>query len=148
MKIYLAILVVALSAIVVGVVSSVSAVASSSAGQINVTATLTHTSGAKLGPFGRAGDTQRQRWRLSDRFGRSIGRMYFSCTWVVSQARLCTVEIQMPQGKITAAGSSPTVFEGEYAVTGGTGRYRGGGGVMLYQAIGLRKSVLRVEVTT
>lgn len=119
-----------------------------SAAQINVTATLTASHIVALPPPGRSGDMQRQRWRLTDRYGRTIGRMYHTCAWVVVTARLCVAELQLPRGKVMAAGSSPTMFEGEYAVTGGTGLYRAGGGVMVFTAIGLRKQVLRVEVTT
>ena len=139
----------ALAVVVMLVMVSDKALTSTGAtGQINVTATLSSSTIALLPPVGRRGDLHYQRWRLTDRFGRHIGRMYFSCAWVVVQARLCLVEIQMPQGKIVAAGSSPTILRGEFAVTGGTGRYRGGGGIMQFTAVGLGKQVLRVEVTT
>lgn len=115
--------------------------------QVNVTATLTATSIAQLPPRGRVGDLQRQRWRITDRHGRSIGRMFFVCQWPTTTARMCGVELQLPEGKLTALGSSPTPLRGEYAVTGGTGRFQGGGGVMTFTAIGLRKQVLRVVIT-
>jgi hypothetical protein len=45
-------------------------------------------------------------------------------------------------------GASPSSFVGEYAVTGGTGIYVSGGGSMRFSAIGERKSVLLVTITT
>lgn len=116
-------------------------------GQIIATATLTANSIAQLPPRGRSGDLQRQRWRVTDRLGRTIGRMFFVCAWPVQRTRLCVVELQMPGGKITAGGTSTTALGGEYVVTGGTGRYGAGGGVMTFTAIGLRKQVLRVIIT-
>lgn len=129
------------------VLAAATAVTPATPEQVNVTATLTASSFARLPPAGRAGDLQRQRWRITDRHGRAIGRMLFVCQWPTQTARMCGVELQLPEGKITALGSSPTPLRGEYAVTGGTGRFEGGGGVMHFTAIGLRKQVLRVVIT-
>lgn len=115
-------------------------------GQINVTATLAVSSTRAVGPPGRRGDPIEQSWRITDRNGRRIGRMLQQCRWVLTGARLCSGELALPLGKLTYAGSSPTPFEGEYAVTGGTGVYRSAGGVMLFTAIGLRKTVLFITV--
>jgi len=120
----------------------------SSTGRINVTATLSHASSRESGPPGRQSNATEQTWRLTDSHGNTIGRMLLQCRWIVARARFCTGEIQMPRGKITVSGSSPTVFEGEFAVTGGTGAYRGGGGVMLFTAIGIRKQVLLLTITS
>lgn len=121
--------------------------ASTRTGRINVTATLTHASSREAGPAGRQSNASEQAWRITDQYGHRIGRMLLQCRWIVARARFCAGEIAMPLGKITVAGASPTAFEGEFAVTGGTGVYRGGGGVMLFTAIGLRKQVLLVTIT-
>lgn len=115
-------------------------------GQINVTATLAYSTARALGPAGRQSDAIEQSWRINDRAGTRIGRMLVQCRWIRPRARLCSGEIAMPLGKLTFLGSSLTPFEGEYAVTGGTGAYRSAGGVMLFTAIGLRKTVLLITV--
>lgn len=115
-------------------------------GRINVTATLVHNVGRRLGPRGRQSNALEQSWRITDSHGRHIGHELLACRWVVSNGRLCQGEITMPLGKITFAGSSPTSFQGEYAVTGGTGVYRGAGGNLLFVAIGLRKNVLLITI--
>lgn len=117
-------------------------------GRINVTATLTHKTVREAGPDGRQSNASEQAWRITDKFGTTVGRMLMTCRWVVARARLCSGEITMPRGKITFLGSSATQFEGEYAVTGGTRAYSSGGGVMLFTAIGLRKTILLVTITT
>ena len=115
-------------------------------GQINVTATLVKATGRQLGRPGRTSDAIDQTWRITERHGRPIGRMLQHCRWLTSAARLCYGELGLPRGKITFLGSSASRFEGEYAVTGGTGAYRSAGGVMLFTAIGLRKTVLLITV--
>lgn len=115
-------------------------------GRINVTATLAGQVSHALSPRGRRGNNVEQSWHITDSHGRHIGHMLLNCRWVLRQAMLCFGEITMPLGKIVVAGSSPTRFEGEYAVTGGTGVYRGAGGNMLFTAISLRKNVLLITV--
>lgn len=115
-------------------------------GQINVTATLAHTAHRSVPPRGRQSDAVEQSWRINDRTGTRIGRMLMMCRWVIVRARLCHGELALPLGKLMFLGSSPTAFEGELAVTGGTGAYRSAGGVMLFTAIGLRKTVLLITV--
>lgn len=115
---------------------------------INVTATLTFGHTRALGPIGRVGNFQQQIWRINDRYGRPIGRWLVTCRWMSGQERFCHTDMILPRGQIIASGSSPTQFEGEYAVIGGTGLYQGGGGVMEFTAIGLSKSVLLVVITT
>lgn len=117
-------------------------------GRINITATLTHGTARAVGAPGRASNASEQAWRLTDRYGRQIGRMLLQCRWILSRARFCNGEIALPRGKITVAGSSETTFDGEWAVTGGTGTYAAGGGVMLFTAIGLRKNVLLITIQT
>ena len=115
-------------------------------GRINVTATLAEAHGHADGVRGRQSDASYQSWRITDRSGTRIGRMLMRCRWVTARARMCDGELAMPLGKLTFLGASPTRFEGEYAVTGGTGAYRSAGGVMLWTAIGLRKSVLLITI--
>lgn len=117
-------------------------------GRINVTATLLHRALVRARPSGRQSDRADEAWRLTDKFGHPVGRMLLACRWVLPRARLCYGEITMPRGKISVSGSSATGFEGEYAVNGGTGAYDSGGGVMLFTAIGLRKTILLVIITT
>lgn len=137
------IVIVALFVVIVGVARS-----SPVTGRINVTGTLVYSAGIAAGSPGRGGDATTQAWRVSDKFGRRIGRWVVLCRWVLPRSRLCSGELSMPLGKLTVAGSSSTPFEGEYAVTGGTGSYRDAGGVMLFTATGLRKSVLLITITT
>lgn len=136
------VLVVLVACLVVGVASS----RPTAVGQINVTATLVKAHGTDIGRPGRQSDVIEQQWRITDRHGRAVGRMLQSCRWVTRTARLCVGELAMPRGKVTFVGSSPSRLEGEYAVTGGTGAYRSAGGVMLFTAIGLRKTVLLITV--
>ena len=133
----------AIGVAMVGDVTSTAATA-----PINVTATLATSRTVVLPPAGRRSDAILQSWRLNDRQGTRIGRMLLNCRWVLRRARFCTAELQMPLGKIQVQGSSPTRFSGEYAVVGGTGRYSSGGGNMRFTAIGARKSVLLVTITT
>lgn len=115
-------------------------------GEINVTGTLVHAGGRASGTRGRQSDGVEMAWRINDRFGRKLGRMLLTCRWVVARARLCVGEIKLPLGKITVAGSSPTAFSGEYAVTGGTDAYFGSGGEMYWETTGFRKAVLIISI--
>lgn len=117
-------------------------------GPISVTATLTSSTARGVPPPGRKSDGVEQRWRITDRNGRSIGRMLLQCRWITRFARLCYGTIQMPRGTFTFQGASPTSFQGEFAVTGGTGAYLGAGGTMRFTAIGQRKNALLVTITT
>lgn len=132
--------------IVAGLLVAFASSAPTRTGQINVTATLVQAHGVELGRPGRVSDAINQAWRINDRLGRRIGRMVQQCRWVTRRSRLCGGELALPLGKITFIGSSKSRFEGEYAVTGGTGAYRSAGGVMLFTAIGLRKTVLLITV--
>ena len=97
-------------------------------------------------PRGRVGDFERLHWAIHDRFGRSIGTGLFSCWWVVYQGRLCSGEVQLPLGKVTMIGSSPTRDVGVFSVVGGTGRYVGARGEVTFKAIGVRKLVVALSV--
>jgi hypothetical protein len=143
-RIALALLTVIL--IVAGLAVAIASSAPTSTGQINVTATLIKATGRQVGKPGRQSNALEQSWRITDRNGTTIGRMLQQCRWITRNARLCSGELNLTRGKLTYLGSSPTAFEGEYAVTGGTGTYRSAGGVMLFTAIGLRKTVLLITV--
>lgn len=96
-------------------------------------------------PSGRAGNFERLRWSLRNRFGKTIGAGIFNCRWHMRQERLCSGEIKLPLGKLTVMGSSSTRTSGTWAVTGGTGRYAAAGGVLTYVAISFDK--LAVTIT-
>lgn len=115
---------------------------------INVTATLLRGQTRELSPTGRLADHVEQAWRINDRKGRRIGRMLISCRWILTNARFCNADIELPRGQIIASGASPTRFQGEYAVTGGTGSYVGGSGTMQFTAIGIGKNILLISITT
>lgn len=100
----------------------------------------------RLSPPGRSGNIERLVWSIRDRFGRTIGVGLFNCRWVVREARLCVGEIQMPLGKIAVQGASSTRELGEYSVVGGTGRYVGAQGELVFRAIGFRKLVVSMTV--
>lgn len=116
-------------------------------GKIDVTATLAVSQTEAVPPQGRQSDLVTQSWRLNDRSGTRVGRMMLVCRWVISHSRYCSGEVRMPKGKLTVAGTSPTAFDGIYAVTGGTGIYRGSSGTMEFAAIGERKTVLSIEIS-
>ena len=97
-------------------------------------------------PAGRAGDLERLTWSVRDRHGRTIGVGLLSCRWVVEQARLCSGDIVLPMGKISVIGSSPTRELGVWSVVGGTGRYVGARGQLVFRAIGFRKLVVSMTV--
>ena len=144
----IALVLIAAVLVITGIAVALASSAPTSAGQINVTATLVKETGRQVGPRGRGrqSDALEQSWRISDRNGTTIGRMLQQCRWVISTARLCQGEVSLPRGKVTFLGSSSSPLEGKYAVTGGTGTYRSAGGVMLFTAIGLRKIVLSITV--
>lgn len=97
-------------------------------------------------PRGRAGNGERLRWSIRDRFGRTIGAGILGCRWEMRQARLCTGELQFPLGKLAVVGVSATRSLGEWAVVGGTGRYHGASGAMEFRATGLRRLTLTINI--
>ncbi len=122
-------------------------------GEINVTGTLVYARALSGGSHGRVGDVSIQSWRVTDRFGRQIGRWVVQCRWVLPHSRFCAGEVTIaqrlgPPGKFTMAGTSVSPFAASYSVTGGTGPYDGAGGVMEFTATGLRKAILLVTITT
>ena len=127
------------------IVAAFSLAGTAQAATIQVTAVPTrHT--APRAPLGRAGDVERLAWSVRDRYGRTIGQGLFSCRWVLEQARLCNGDIILPLGKISVLGSSPTRELGVFSVVGGTGRYVGARGELVFRAIGFRKLVVSMTV--
>lgn len=128
---------VALATIAIGVTP-----AHANAEQIDVTARVQHSNVAPLPPRGRAGDATSSRLIVRDRFGRVIGDMLTDCRWVTSGLRLCVGQVSLPLGVIAVMGASRTRFLGQFAVIGGTGRYVGANGTMLFHEIGAGRYVI------
>lgn len=116
-------------------------------GAIHVTATLATATLREIPPLGRRSDVSEESWRLNDRNGRRVGRMLLTCRWILIRARFCAGELQMPSGTVQVQGVSSTRFNALYAVIGGTGGY-GHAGTMKLTAVGYRKSVVTVTITT
>lgn len=109
---------------------------------INVVAALQQQNTARLPPPGRSGDAHSSYWVVRDRLGRPIGDMLQSCRWVTAGLRLCVGQVTMPLGTIATIGASRTSLIGQFAIVGGTGRYQGADGVLLFKAISTGRYVL------
>lgn len=96
-------------------------------------------------PAGRAGDTSVGHWSLRDRHGNTIGAGDLNCRWIRAERRMCVGELRLPLGTIEFAGSSQTRNRGLFAVTGGTGHYRGAKGDLSFNETGVNR--LTVIVT-
>lgn len=133
-----------LTAAVAAVILAVLAVASTSsaANRIEVTARVQNVNRVALAPAGRPGDAESAHWIVYDRFGNAIGDMLIDCRWVTSGLRLCVGQLALPLGAIAVVGASRTRFLGQLAVVGGTGRYVGADGTMLFREVGDRAYVL------
>lgn len=118
--------------------------AHANAAEIEVTAVTQHTNVAKLPPAGRGGDAVSSRWIVRDRHGATIGDMLTDCRWVTVNLRLCVGQLSLPLGAIAVIGASRTRFIGQLAVVGGTGRYVGANGALLFHEIGAGRYVLSV----
>lgn len=112
------------------------------ADRIEVTASVRHVNIARLPPRGRAGDADSALWIVRERGGKAIGDMLMDCRWVTSGLRLCVGQLSLPLGTIAVIGASRTSFLGQLAVVGGTGRYVGADGSMLFTEIGAQRYVL------
>jgi hypothetical protein len=97
-------------------------------GQIILSAVLATYEYREIGNRGHVSDSSQESWFLRDRHGTTIGRMYLTCRWITQQQRFCIGSYRLPLGTITLAGNSSSQFSGTFAVTGGTGRYRGAAG--------------------
>lgn len=116
-----------------------------SAARIEVTAAVQHVNRAALPPAGRAGDAESAQWIVRDRYGKAIGDMLIECRWVTAGLRLCVGQLALPLGAIAVVGASRTRFVGQLAVVGGTGRYVGANGAMLFRATGENRYVLSLN---
>lgn len=114
--------------------------------RIEVTATLDRADATARAPAGRRGDVTSSAWTVRDRHARRIGEMLLDCRWVRTTELFCVGEIALPLGTLIVAGSSPNLIQGQYAVTGGTRRYRAAAGEMLFRATSTRRVVLSIAL--
>jgi hypothetical protein len=133
------------AAVALTIISSLVFTASASAEQIEITARLQHTNHVALPPPGRGGDAESALWIVRDRHGNVIGDMLVDCRWVTRGLRLCVGQLSLPLGAIALIGASRTRFVGQLAVVGGTGRYVGAAGTLLFKATGLTRYVLSIS---
>ena len=129
----------------IGLFALVMAVSASGAGRIELTAVPFRFTQVDP-PGGRAGDLEWVRWSLRDRRGDTVGSGAFSCRWHRKQERLCSGEIKLPLGRLTVEGTSATRADGLWAVTGGTGRYKGAGGELAFRAISFSRLAVTISL--
>lgn len=115
------------------------------AARIEVTARLQHASVRSLAPAGRSGDVYTSHWIIRDRLGDAIGDMLLDCRWITPGLRLCVGQVSMPLGAIAVLGASRTALLGQFSVVGGTGRYVGADGTLLFNATGRNRYVLSIN---
>ena len=133
---------------VAAVASAVTISGAAQAAQIEIVARLQNENVAVLKPAGRQGDAESSHWIVRDRHGRSIGDMLIDCRWVTSDLRLCVGQLSLPLGAIAVLGASRTRFLGQFAVVGGTGRYVGADGTLLFNQTGRGRYVLSINYRT
>ena len=119
--------------------------ASANAARIEVTAQVQQLNEVPLPPRGRGGDAESALWIVRDRYGQAIGDMLIDCRCVTAGLRLCVGQLALPLGTIAVVGASRTRFLGQLAVVGGTGRYVGADGTMLFKQTGTGRYVLSVN---
>ena len=124
--------------------SMIATPAFANAERIEITARQVHANLAQLPPSGRGGDAASSLWVVRDRHARVIGDMSFDCRWITAALRLCVGQLAMPLGTLAVIGSSRTRFLGQLAVVGGTGRYTGAAGTLLFSATGTGRYVLSI----
>ena len=134
----------AVAALFLAVFGTAATASPAAADRIEVTARVLHVNIAELAPRGRAGNAESSHWVVRDRHGRAIGDLVNECRWVTSGLRLCVGQLSLPYGAIAVVGASRTRFIGQLAVVGGTGRYVGASGTMLFRAIGPGAFVLSI----
>lgn len=132
------------AAVALTMILPLAAPAVASADHIDVVARASHSNVARLPPLGRAGDAESFLWLVRDRTGVAIGDMIADCRWVTSGLRLCVGQLSLPLGALAMIGASRTRFLGQLAVVGGTGRYVGADGTLLFTATGTGRYVLSV----
>ena len=64
---------------------------------------------------------------------------------MTADLRLCTGQLAMPLGSLAVLGSSRTRFLGQLAVVGGSGRYVGANGTLLFNATNNSRYVLSIN---
>ena len=113
--------------------------------RIEVTAKVRQLNKVALPPPGRGGDAESALWIVRDRKGDVIGDMLIDCRWVTTGLRLCVGQLAMPLGALAVIGASRTRFLGQLAVVGGTGRYVGADGTLLFKATSSGRYVLSIS---
>jgi hypothetical protein len=121
--------------------------ASAGAAQIEVTAEVQRSIVRSLPPAGRSGNEETSVLVVRDRSSRAIGELRLGCRWVTNWLRLCTGRLTLPLGIITVVGASRTRYVGTMEVVGGSGRYRGARGKMMFALVGSDKYVLSINYT-
>jgi hypothetical protein len=134
--------------VLVMLVAALVSVPSAFAAQIEVTARAQRTSVVSLPPAGRTGDAESSHLIVRDRYGQAIGDMLIDCRWVTHGLRLCVGQLSLPLGAIAVVGASRTRFLGQLAVVGGTGRYVGADGTLLFKQTGTGRYVLSINYQT
>lgn len=134
-------------AVIIGLSLTASSAVANPTGPVELSAVAVSRTTLPFGAPGRKNDRQDQVWRLNDRHGRTVGRLYLACRWVARFERYCNAAMEMPLGQLTMAGLSPTAFVFEYAVTGGTEFYRGAKGDALFVVTGARRMIMSVTLT-
>jgi len=119
---------------------------SASTAEIRVGGTLASYGLQADGQPGHVSDRSEESWLLRDRHGKKIGKVFFVCRWVTQIQRFCVGAVRLPLGTITTSGVTSSLFGGTYAVTGGTGRYKGAGGEAAYVTTGLSRMILTVTL--
>ena len=113
--------------------------------RIEITAKVVRRTVVALPPLGREGDAESARWIVRDRHGNVIGDMLIDCRWVTAGLRLCVGQLEMPLGMVAVVGASRTRFLGQLAVVGGTGRYIGADGTLLFKATGTGRYTVSIN---
>lgn len=116
-----------------------------SGARIEVVASTQHMTRIAFFPKGRGGDVAFGRLIIRSRHGRVIGDLLLDCRWVTATLRFCVAQLGLPLGSLALIGASRTRFLGQFAVVGGTGRYKGADGALLFRQIDSGKYVLSVD---
>jgi hypothetical protein len=137
------------AAVAVAAIATLISAASPAAGatpqRIEVTARVATVHHLAFPPVGRGGDAESALLVVHDRFGSTIGDLAIDCRWVTRNLRLCVAQMSMPLGAIALLGASRTRFIGQFSVVGGTGRYVGAAGTLLFREIGTSAYVLSID---
>ena len=121
--------------------------ANANAAQIEVTAQVQIANVRHLPPAGRSGNEETTVMVVRDRRTRAIGELRIGCRWVTAELRLCTGRLTLPLGVLSVVGASRTRYVGKMTIAGGSGRYRGARGQMLFVLVGRARYVLSINYT-